>query len=238
MLIKTNYTSITSLDSRFRGNDDERRKPLPTPSFPNDRKIGRASDHIFHRIGNPVKHVRPKPLIISRHSRESGNPVKHARRQPLLSYLISLLTCLSLTGCGFHLRGDIALPSELERVQVTGDDRELVAGLSDALERQGAVVDSASDSARIDVVAADFQRRVLTTDARGRATAYRLRYRVEFNVTAADGTLLQSAESVTVERAYNYNPNRELQSEQEERFLKSEMSRQAVLRMLQRLARL
>ena len=28
----------------------------PSVSFPNDRKTGSASDHVFHRIGNPVEH--------------------------------------------------------------------------------------------------------------------------------------------------------------------------------------
>ncbi len=37
----------------------------PSVSFPNDRKIGSASDHIFHRIGNPVEHDPAQPANLA-----------------------------------------------------------------------------------------------------------------------------------------------------------------------------
>lgn len=160
-----------------------------------------------------------------------------ARRFP--RHLTLLLTGLSLlAGCGFHLRGAIDLPPALARVYVTGADRDLAGRLSDALAGRGAVVDTAAGAARIDLVEARFEREVLTTDANGRATAYLFRYRVVFDVTGGDGARLQAAESLSLARAFDYDPNYELQIEQEVRFLETEMRREAVLRMLRRLARL
>ena len=169
-----------------------------------------------------------------------GNPAfaSPARR------LMLLLTGLSLlAGCGFQLRGDIDLPPELARVSVVGADRDLVDRLSDALAQRGATVtDSAAGVATIDLRESRFAREVLTTDSDGRATAYTLHYRVVFGVTAGDdtpiSTPLQAAESISLKRAYDYAPNQELQAEQEVRFLKTEMRREAVLRMLRRLSRL
>lgn len=154
--------------------------------------------------------------------------------------LILLLTGVSLlAGCGFHLRGNIDLPTGLARVYVAGADRDLVDRISDGLAKSGAeVTDSAHGVAIIVLSESRFERAVLTTDANGRATAYVLHYRVVFGVTAGDGSKLQAAESISLQRAYDYDPNQELQAEQEVRFLKTEMRREAVLRMLRRLGRL
>ena len=155
-----------------------------------------------------------------------------------------LLTGLSLlAGCGFQLRGNIDLPPELARVSVVGADRDLVDRLSDALAQRGATVtDSAAGVVTIDLRESRFTREVLTTDIDGRASAYTLLYRVVFGVTTGDDTpisaSLQAAESLSLKRAYDYAPNQELQAEQEVRFLKTEMRREAVLRMLRRLSRL
>ncbi len=37
----------------------------PTLSFPNDRKTGSDSDHVFHRIGNPVEHASAQPANLA-----------------------------------------------------------------------------------------------------------------------------------------------------------------------------
>ncbi len=167
--------------------------------------------------------------------------------RPKTLRVASLLVGLSLlAGCGFHLRGSVDLPPELARVHVSGADRDLVERLSDALVQRGAVVESepGAGTAHIDLSEARFERQVLTTDVTGRATAYAFRYRVVFGITGGDdtggddGAILQPARSITLERAFDYDPNRELQAEQEVRFLETEMRREAVLRIVRRLARL
>ncbi len=165
----------------------------------------------------------------------------------------ALLACLSLplmAACGFHLRGDLDLPPELARVQVTGADRELVESVSAALARVGAiVVDSASasftdstDSTHLAVRAAPLERAVLTTDANGRATAYTFSYTVFYTVTVSgsdgDGESARPTQSVSLQRSFDYAPTQQLQSEQEELFLASEMRREAAARIVRRLARL
>ena len=162
----------------------------------------------------------------------------------------ALLACLSLpliTACGFHLRGDLDLPPELARVQVTGADRELVESVSEALARVGAILlDSDSDhtssapSARLALRAAPLERAVLTTDANGRATAYTFSYTVFYTVTVSGGgsESARPTQSVSLQRAFDYAPTQQLQSEQEELFLASEMRREAAARIVRRLARL
>jgi len=149
------------------------------------------------------------------------------------------LTAALLTGCGFHLRGDVDLGAA--RFYITGDI-EMVAELTHALTRHGAVVidtvdnADASNTARIELHAGRFDRATLTTDARGRANAYQIRYTVEFSInqTGADDA---RAHTVTLSRAMDYDPTRQLQSEAEARFLQSAMRREAAMRIVQFLAR-
>jgi len=147
------------------------------------------------------------------------------------------LTAALLTGCGFHLRGDVDLGAA--RFYITGDI-EMVAELTHALTRHGAVVidtvdnADASNTARIELHAGRFDRATLTTDARGRANAYQIRYTVEFSINQAGDA---RAHTVTLSRAMDYDPARQLQSEAEARFLQSAMRREAAMRIMQFLAR-
>lgn len=152
------------------------------------------------------------------------------------------LTAALLTGCGFHLRGELDLGAS--RFYISGDDLEMVAELTAALTQHGAVVVNAIDAsndapgaARIDLRAGRFDRATLTTDARGRANAHQIRYTVEFSVHAAGQDGGARAHTVTLSRAMDYDPARQLQSEIETRFLESAMRQEAATRIMQFLAR-
>lgn len=143
-----------------------------------------------------------------------------------------------LAGCGFHLRGALDLGPELARVHITGGDREMVGHLSEALEQHGvAVAASAHRAAVIDVGGRGFERAALTTDSRGRASAFEIRYRVAFSVTGDDGEALRPAHTLMISRAFDYDPTRQLQSEAEARFLETAMRREMAVLILQHLAR-
>ncbi len=147
------------------------------------------------------------------------------------SRLALLLTSLSLlTACGFHLRGDIDLPPALAQVHIIGADRDLVDLLTNALQQNGArVTDTQADATVITVTTSRFQRNTLATDSAGLASVYRVDYQVTFTVTD------HTAQTITQQRTYNYDPTQQLQSEQEERFLQTEMQREVVMQIVRRL---
>ncbi|MDD9857345.1 MAG: LPS assembly lipoprotein LptE [Gammaproteobacteria bacterium] len=159
-------------------------------------------------------------------------------RSPWLRLAALAAGLMLLAGCGFHLRDALDLGPELARVHITGDDREMVGHLSRVLEQRGVVIaDSAHRAAVIDVSGRGFERAALTTDSRGRASAYELHYQVAFSVTGADGEALHPAHTITISRAFDYDPARQLQSEAETRFLETAMRREMAVRILQYLAR-
>lgn len=158
--------------------------------------------------------------------------------------LLLILVSFSLvTSCGFQLRGNldnsnrVNLISQLAQVYIAGDDPELVERLSDLLFARGInIVDSKTGNAIINLSTNQFQRSALTTDISGQASAYTFRYEVVVTVTAHDGEELQAAQTISVERAYHYDSTKQLQADEETRFLKTSMRDEVIEQILWKLA--
>lgn len=155
--------------------------------------------------------------------------------------LLLILTCFTLvSGCGFALRGNVTLPAALNTLSITGGEPELVDELENALEVAGvSIVDEGTEGASsMRFTLAEFDREVRTTDSNGLATSYDLRYRVGYDVRDTDGEELQINQTLVQKRVFDYNPLQQLQSEEEESFLKEEMRGELVLQILRRLSRI
>ena len=157
------------------------------------------------------------------------------RRLLLIAALASLLS-----GCGFALRGSVDLPDSLQQMSVTGDDLLLVDELKSALKTSGVTVVDAGDpsASQMELTLSDYDREVRTTDSNGLATSYNLRYRVGYDVRTADGDELQVNQRLVQKRVLDYDPLLELQSQEEEQFLREEMREELILQMLRRLSRI
>ena len=146
-------------------------------------------------------------------------------------YLVGLFFSLTIVGCGFQFRGTAPLPSALTELDVRGEDRDLVRAVSAALRQRGVKI-SAQAKLRV-VVDASFAREVLSTDARGRATAYAYLYRVQYQLSSQS-----AAQSFTLRRTYDYNPDLSsgaLQAEQEVAFLSETLRELAARRIVAQL---
>ncbi len=161
-------------------------------------------------------------------------------RQRLILTITTSILLAGLSGCGFALRGKVDLPAQLDSVLVTGSDREATSLLKRALRGSGAaIVDSDEDAtAVLDLINSEFSRDVRTTDSNGRATAYTLRYKVDYDVREPDGEEIQINQSLSQTRFLAYDPLQELQSEEEAEFLQEEMQEEIVLQILRRLSRI
>jgi LPS-assembly lipoprotein len=155
--------------------------------------------------------------------------------------LFTLLLLLSLTACGFHLRGSVKLPPELATINVQ-DARpatDIAPALRNALKSAGTQV---SDSAAmvLQLTAEQYGKRVLSVDSAGRAQEYGLSYTVHFLLkgVGAEGeneTLWLAEQAVTQTRDLRFDAAAVLGTESEEAQLKAEMRQDAVLQILQRL---
>ena len=153
--------------------------------------------------------------------------------------VLILLSLTLLSSCGFKLRGNFEMPDSLSQVVVDGGDRALVDQLKEMLVKSGStVLDKGAEVASINITKSEFEREVLTTGSTGIASSYTFRYLVDFNVTDAEGTVLQAPVTLNQLRNLSYEAGNELSVEKEEEFLKEEMEKELSLQIMRRLSRL
>jgi len=152
----------------------------------------------------------------------------------LLIYSVALLS-----GCGFHLRGDIDLPEEMSEVTLAGThpNGELGVAVRNGFARLGGqVVDSGSGARSVLVITQDsYSRRVLSVDSIGQANEYELAYTLGFRLDDADGAIRVVQQSINLRRQYRFDPNLTLSKADEEARLVREMRQDAARQLLRRL---
>lgn len=155
---------------------------------------------------------------------------------PAMRSLLTLILLLSLTACGFHLRGSVQLPPELGELTLVDAKpaTDVAPELRRALQGQGVRLMEAAPL-RLQLAAEHYGKRVLSVDAAGRAQEYGLSYMVRFSLLAADGVAWLPEETVTLTRDLRFDAAAVLATGNEEAQLKGEMRRDAVLQILRRL---
>jgi LPS-assembly lipoprotein len=150
----------------------------------------------------------------------------------------ALLLACTLVGCGFQLRGAVALP--FETLLVTGADNtpfaiDLRRGLR-ASRRVEVVDEPARAQAVLQVTGLSQERRILSLSAAGRVQEYQLIYRVSFRVHDGRGQELLPPNDIVLRRDITFNDSQVLAKEQEEILLVRDMQNDAVQQVLRRLS--
>ncbi len=162
-------------------------------------------------------------------------------RHILKPFLSLVLVATLISGCGFHLRGTIELPASLTegKIFVESTDLDLIDLLNNSLSSNNATVtDEKAGSTLLRLTKSNYRRTVRTTDASGIATGYRLRYDVDYIVISPEGEILKPVTSVRQERNIDYSASQQLQIDEEEEFLKSDMRREIVLQVMRQLSKI
>lgn len=159
-------------------------------------------------------------------------------RRPSLFLGTLLLLLMQLSACGFHLRGAVPLPEQMQRTRIVGAERsELFYAVENGLINAGSevVTSSADATAVLTLHSQGMQRRLLSVDAQGRAAEYELVLRVVFSLADRAGRRIADQERVEVVRDFSFDPDNVLARSEEEAALRSEMYRFAVEQMMRRL---
>jgi len=148
-----------------------------------------------------------------------------------------MVLCL-LSACGYHLRGNIALPDSLKRVYLSNASAELnAAALSVYKSASGELVKTASAAQLvIKIIDEHYQRRSISTGSTGYSNEYELNYRLQFELVNNQGK--QLAERQTIEQSKNYyndqNGTTFISKINEETLLRQELYVDAMRRVLAR----
>lgn len=145
---------------------------------------------------------------------------------------------LLLQGCGFHLRGQFELPSEVLNLYINEGERDFVKELEKVLEFSGVLLaDSPGNVAVLDLSEMEYEREVHSTDAAGRAKEYKLKYTIPYTLETADGEELKE-DQISGSRTLKADPAKILQIEKEEEFKREEMEKELATRLVRQISRI
>ena len=152
-----------------------------------------------------------------------------------LATVIPLLLMTSLlTACGFQLRGQMALNSDLTRIAVSGSDIQYVRDLSKALNNNGiTVTDTAAYRLRLLRVERKTGKQTQPTAGRyERQLTLTVTYQLETN----DGLALFSPVPLSNSRYISYDQNQVNAAESEENIAYKELTQEMIYTTVRRVA--
>jgi LPS-assembly lipoprotein len=152
--------------------------------------------------------------------------------------LTALLLTAQLTGCGFHLRGDIDLPPAWESLYLSSasPNSELSRALRDRAERAGVSWRDRDEANFVIRLGTErFERRNLTIGTNARAAEFELQMTASLAVVDASGMELMPATDVSTYRVFTNDPENIAGKAEEARLTREEMREELAQQMLRKL---
>ena len=144
------------------------------------------------------------------------------------STITYLIIAILLSGCGYQLRGNIDLPSDLKQVSVVSQKySDLVRNISQRFSNSDIKVVNKSDRDlyRVKIVSEVFNRRQLSINISGRVNEYELIYNVTYQISGPDEK--SKEETLSLYRDYSFDENNIMGNADREAQIKKEMTSNA-----------
>jgi len=139
-----------------------------------------------------------------------------------------LLLGLSLSACGFHLRGSVKLPPVMARTYIdAGQADELATELGGLLQGSGVelVVSRGQATAVIRLMDEQRRSRVTTVNTSGAASSYELSDQVDIELQGPDGEVLLPRQTLSRSRDLNFDGSNVLGKSREQQQIYSALRR-------------
>lgn len=158
--------------------------------------------------------------------------------RPFQLRIFSLLIALLVGGCGFHLRGQVAMPFDTLYIDAAKSNSPLVNDLRGALEVNKVTVVDSADRAMVilSIVSEIPDKQVLSLGSDGRVNEFRLDYRVSLRAYDKEHEWIP-AEEIQMRNDFSYDDSKVLAKEAEEALLLKSMRSDMVQQIMRRLAR-
>jgi len=149
-----------------------------------------------------------------------------------------LVLAISLSACGFHLRGNIPLSEGVKNMFVSAPQGPFRDQLERVLTRGGATIAAteAGADAILIITNAATNRTVGTLDERGKVNSYNLTFQVNYELLDPAGDNIRPARSLVENRRYDFDPETVVESEAEEAELQESMEQDVSLRIVRQLS--
>ena len=148
---------------------------------------------------------------------------------------------LALSGCGFHMKGESSVPSEMERTYIAAADQYSIfyRQLKLQLQANGVqIVELPTESTAILSIHFDkTDQRVLSVSARNTPTEYEVYYSIEYSLDSGENNL-QPRQFITLTRDYTYDETLVLGKAHEEEVMRDAIVDDLVRTVLRQLGSL
>jgi LPS-assembly lipoprotein len=149
-----------------------------------------------------------------------------------------IVLAVSISACGFHLRGNIPLDESIKNMYVSAPEGSFKDQLERILTRSGATISADQAGADVVLVVTDAvtSRAVGTLDERGKADSYNLSFSVVYSLQDREGVNIRPLASLVESRRYNFDPETIVETEAEEAELQDSMEQDISLRVVRKLS--
>lgn len=163
----------------------------------------------------------------------------YKNKNKLLPSTLTILLLILTTSCGFHLRGDVALPEIYQKIHVINKANNNISTVlkQTLIENHVQLTDSPQSASSIIIVnSQNLQRRAVAV--RGKEVKeYEIRLTVSISVLDPDGKQRGKSQNISTLRRYSFNNDQVLGSENEEQILIEEMKKDISRQILRRLSK-
>ena len=149
-----------------------------------------------------------------------------------------ILIAMTLSSCGFQLRGQAAIPYKAIFIETVGYS-QFASDLERAIRSgsQTKVVSSRAEAEAVLKITGELQEnRILSLSSGGKVREFDLRYRVSYRLTDRAGVDLAQPGAIDLHRDMTYDDTQVLAKESEQLLLYRDMKADAVQQMLRRLS--
>lgn len=164
--------------------------------------------------------------------------LKPSFQRAVLRFVAIAAVALSLSACGFHLRGNIPLSDGIKKMYLSAPEGAFKDLLQERLEYLGATITKAPEAADVilNVAKAGTSRTVGTLDEFGKVNSYNISFKVNYTLVDSAEKPIRPSKRLSESRRYNFSAENVIQSESEEASLIEDMEQEIVLKIIRQLA--
>ena len=145
----------------------------------------------------------------------------------ILRFAMLLMMSALVSACGFQLRGDVALPAEMNQTLLVIDDEysPFARRLKVMLEQSGVnFVMADTATAVLEIPVNSVVTEVLTIGDNARVREYRISHTVRFRLSDAEGTELVPSQTLRQAREISFDEQEILATSREQEYLKQDLA--------------
>ncbi len=142
-----------------------------------------------------------------------------------IKLLLSALVLTLLVGCGFSLRGNIAIPLEAQSIWLVADSskhRALVSEFNALAKANSLTIDESAEN-YITLSRVNFRRITTSINSSANVDEYTLRGELTFDINGPDESMIATNLNAFSERTFQYDANDAAASNSREAFLNKEV---------------